>query len=71
MAVPKSKITKSRRGMRRSHDRVASGTYQESPTTGELVLRHHIEEGGMYRGKQVITPRAVVEATTPSTPAAE
>ncbi|HBX93099.1 MAG TPA: 50S ribosomal protein L32, partial [Hyphomonas sp.] len=29
MAVPKSKISKSRRGMRRSHDRLDMNTYIE------------------------------------------
>ena len=37
MAVPKSKITRSRRGMRRSHDALTSDTYVESKDTGELA----------------------------------
>ena len=37
MAVPKSKITRSRRGMRRSHDALTSDAYVESKETGELA----------------------------------
>lgn len=58
MAVPKSKISKSRRGMRRAHDRVAGATYVEDKDTGELHRPHHIDlKTGMYRGKQVIEPK--------------
>ena len=38
MAVPKSKITKSRRGMRRSHDAIDNDAYVENKDTGELHL---------------------------------
>ena len=34
MAVPKSKITKSRRGMRRSHDSIENDAYVENKDTG-------------------------------------
>ncbi len=56
MAVPKKKISKSRRGQRRAHDSVLSGTYQECQDTGELKLRHHVSPGGYYRGRQVVKP---------------
>lgn len=57
MAVPKKKISKSRRGQRRSHDRLAQPAYQEDQTTGENVRRHHVDlKTGMYRGRQVIEP---------------
>ena len=36
MAVPKSKISKSRRGMRRSHDRLAMNTYIPAIRLGAL-----------------------------------
>ena len=49
MAVPKSKITRSRRGMRRSHDALTSDTYVESQDTGELHRPHLIDlKTGMY-----------------------
>ncbi|MEO0467692.1 MAG: 50S ribosomal protein L32 [Pseudomonadota bacterium] len=58
MAVPKSKISKSRRGMRRAHDRISSTAYVEDKETGELHRPHHIDlKTGMYRGKQVIEPK--------------
>ncbi|WP_373004078.1 50S ribosomal protein L32 [Hyphomonas sp.] len=58
MAVPKSKISKSRRGMRRSHDRLAMNTYIEDAQSGELRRPHHIDiKTGMYRGRQVLEPK--------------
>lgn len=57
MAVPKSKITKSRRGMRRSHDRLKSNAYVEDQDSGELRRPHHIDlKSGMYRGRQILEP---------------
>ena len=58
MAVPKSKITRSRRGMRRSHDSLTADTYVESKDTGELHRPHHIDlKTGMYKGRQVLDPK--------------
>ena len=55
MAVPKSKITKSRRGMRRSHDAIGNDSYVENKGTGELHRPHHIDlKTGMYNGKQIL-----------------
>ena len=55
MAVPKSKITRSRRGMRRSHDTLTPDTFVESKDTGELHRPHHIDlKTGMYRGKEYL-----------------
>jgi large subunit ribosomal protein L32 len=55
MAVPKSKITKSKRNMRRAHDALSSDAYVEDKVTGELHRPHHIDlKTGMYRGKQVL-----------------
>jgi large subunit ribosomal protein L32 len=55
MAVPKSKITKSKRNMRRAHDALAADAYVEDRVTGELHRPHHIDlKTGMYRGKQVL-----------------
>ncbi len=57
MAVPKSKITKSRRGMRRSHDRLKGNTFIEDQDSGELRRPHHIDlKTGMYRGRQILEP---------------
>lgn len=58
MAVPKSKITPSRRGMRRSHDRISSTAYIEDKDSGELRRPHHIDlKTGKYRGRQVLEPQ--------------
>lgn len=58
MAVPKSKKSKSRRGMRRAHDRLAMNTYIEDADSGELRRPHHIDlKTGVYRGRQVLEPR--------------
>lgn len=54
MAVQKSRKTPSRRGMRRSHDKLKAPTLSIEPTTGETHLRHHISPEGYYRGKKVI-----------------
>jgi large subunit ribosomal protein L32 len=54
MAVQKSKKTRSRRGMRRSHDALGSATLSTDETSGELHRRHHVTKDGFYRGKKVI-----------------
>jgi len=54
MAVPKSKISKSRRGMRRSHNALEAVTVVEDKTTGELKRPHHVSPDGFYKGRQVI-----------------
>lgn len=54
MAVQKSKKTRSRRGMRRSHDALTGATLSVDQTSGETHLRHHISADGFYRGKKVI-----------------
>ena len=54
MAVQKSKKTRSRRGMRRSHDALGTATLSEDQTTGEIHRRHHVTADGFYRGRQVI-----------------
>lgn len=58
MAVPKSKISNSRRGMRRSHDRLTAVNYVEDKDSGELRRQHHIDlKTGMYKGRQVLDPK--------------
>lgn len=55
MAVQKSKVTRARRGKRRSHDALTGPTLSVDPTTGETHLRHHItKKDGFYRGRKVI-----------------
>jgi large subunit ribosomal protein L32 len=58
MAVQKSKKTRSRRGMRRSHDALTGPTLSIDSTTGEKHLRHHVSADGFYRGKKVVNTDA-------------
>ena len=55
MAVPKKKITRSRRDMRRSHHALAASAYHECPNCGELKRPHHICAAcGYYDGREVV-----------------
>ena len=54
MAVQKNKVTRSRRGMRRSHDSLTASCLSTDPVSGELHRRHHVTPDGFYRGKKVI-----------------
>ena len=54
MAVQKSKVSRSKRGMRRAHDALGKATLATEPTTGEKHHYHHIAPNGYYRGRQVI-----------------
>lgn len=56
MAVQKSRKTPSRRGMRRSHDKLKGPSLSVDPTSGETHLRHRVTPDGFYRGNQVIVP---------------
>ena len=55
MAVQQNKKTRSRRGMRRSHDALSGKTISIEPTTGEKHLRHHVSPDGFYRGRKVVS----------------
>lgn len=54
MAVQKSKKSRSKRGMRRSHDALRRPTLSIDPTSGETHVRHHVTADGYYRGKRMI-----------------
>ena len=60
MAVQKSRVSPSRRGMRRAHDALSAKQLATDPTRGEPHLRHHLTADGYYRGKQVIAPKTKV-----------
>jgi len=56
MAVQQNKPTRSKRGMRRSHDALTAVTIlSEDKTSGANHLRHPITAAGFYRGRKVIT----------------
>ena len=58
MAVPKKKVSRSKRGSRRSADAIKRPSYVEDKESGELRRPHHIDlKTGMYRGKQVLEPK--------------
>ncbi len=54
MAVQKSKKSRSRRGMRRSHDGLTNAALSVDQTSGEKHLRHHMTADGFYRGRKVV-----------------
>lgn len=57
MAVQKSKVTRSRRGMRRSHDSLTGKTLSQDAMTGETHLRHHVTPEGFFKGRQIVSSR--------------
>ena len=59
MAVPKSKISNSRRGMRRAHQGLSNAKIVEDKDSGEMRLSHNVDMStGMYNGKKIFTPKA-------------
>ena len=54
MAVQKSKVTRSKRNMRRAHDSLNGPTLSVDSATGETHRRHHVTNDGFYKGRQVI-----------------
>jgi len=58
MAVPKKKISKSRRDKRRSHDALKSPTYVVDQDSGEYRRPHHVDlKTGMYKGREILEPK--------------
>lgn len=53
MAVQQNRKSRSKRGMRRSHDALSKPALSVEPTTGETHLRHHVSPDGFYRGRKV------------------
>jgi len=59
MAVPRSKMSPMKRGMRRSHDALGAPAYVEDKESGERRRPHHIDlKTGKYRGRQILPPKA-------------
>lgn len=54
MAVQKSRVTRSRRGMRRSHDGLTKPALTTDTKTGITHRRHHVSPDGNYKGRQII-----------------
>jgi large subunit ribosomal protein L32 len=55
MAVQKSKVSRSRRGQRRSHDALTGRALSQDPMTGEMHLRHHVTPDGYFKGRQIVS----------------
>ena len=53
MAVQKSKKTRSRVGMRRSHDALSTSSLATDPVSGERHLRHNMSADGFYKGRLI------------------
>ena len=55
MAVPKKKVSQSRRNMRRAHHALGPSAYHECPNCGELKRPHHLcRHCGHYDGREVV-----------------
>ena len=54
MAVQKNKPTRSRRGMRRSHDSLKLPQLSIDCTSGEQHIRHQVTKNGYYKGRKVL-----------------
>lgn len=55
MAVPKKKVSRSRRDMRRAHDSLKAQTHEECRNCGELKRPHHMcLSCGQYNGREVV-----------------
>lgn len=61
MAVQKSRVTRSKRGMRRAHDGLTKATLSIDAATGETHRRHHVSPQGYYKGRQIINNSVNVE----------
>lgn len=57
MAVPRKKVSRRKRGSRRSADALVAPVYVEDKDSGELRRPHHIDlKSGKYRGRQILKP---------------
>jgi len=54
MAVQKNRKTRSRRGMRRSHDSLSAAETSVDQMTGEPHLRHNVAADGYYKGEEIL-----------------
>ena len=64
MAVPKKKLSKSRRGMRRSHDGLTAANVIYCPYCGQPTIAHNVcKFCGTYAGKDT---RSKTAASQPS-----
>ena len=61
MAVPMKKVSRQKRGSRRSNDTLSEPTYVEDKESGERRRPPHIDlKSGKYRGRQILEPNSAV-----------
>jgi large subunit ribosomal protein L32 len=61
-AVPKTKVSRHRRGNRRQHQRLEAPTLVPCRDCGVLMRAHHVcKSCGKYRGRQVIEMKEATE----------
>jgi large subunit ribosomal protein L32 len=59
MAVPRKKVSRMKRGNRRSADALRAPTYIEDKDSGERRRPHHVDlKSGKYKGRQVLNPKS-------------
>jgi large subunit ribosomal protein L32 len=57
MAVPRKKVSRMKRGTRRSADALDAPTYVEDKDSGERRRPHHIDlKTGKYNKRQILPP---------------
>lgn len=56
MAVPRKKVTRAKRNMRRAHDSLTAGSYQECAKCGELHRPHHVCGACGHYNNREVTP---------------
>lgn len=61
MAVQQNRVSRSKRGQRRSHDALTAKTLAQDPLTGEMHLRHHMTPDGFFKGRQIIANSSDIE----------
>ncbi len=66
MAVQKSKVSRARRGARRSHNALKKESLSLDPVSGEKHLRHHMTKDGFFKGKKVLNVKTKEESTEDS-----
>lgn len=60
MAEPKKRTNRSKRNMRRMHDKVDAGSFIYCPNCHEAMQPHHVcNKCGYYRGQQVIVKEEI------------
>ena len=66
MAVQKSKVSRARRGARRSHNSLKKEALSLDPVSGEKHLRHHMTKDGFFNARKVLDIKTKEESTEDS-----